>query len=114
MDDALFVHVFKPVTDLLDDGSCLLLWQFPLLLDLLQTAVGQRLNDEIEVFLVVEVPEQSSDVGLIEVGLDLYFAQNVVFHLRFPDPLLRHLLNHADKADVLLLSQIHVSKCTLA
>lgn len=67
MDDALFVHVLEPVANLLDDGSCFFLWQFPLLFNLLQTAVRKRFDDEIKIFLVVEVPEQSSDVGLVQV-----------------------------------------------
>ena len=113
MNDALLVHVLEPVADLLDDGGCFLLGQLPLLLDLLQTAIGQGLNDEVQVFLVVEIAEERSDVGLVEIGLDLDLAQNVVFHLHLADPLLRHLLNHADKANVLLLRHIHVSECAL-
>lgn len=110
MDDALLVHVLEPVTDLLDNGSCFFLWQFPLLLDLLQTAIRQRFYDEIQVLLIVEVPEQGSDIGLAQIRLDLYLPQNVVLHLHFPDPLFRHLLYHANKSNVLLLSHIHIPK----
>lgn len=114
MDDALLVHVLQSIANLLDNCSCFFLRQFPLLLDLLQTAIWQSFDDEIQVLLIMEVPKQSSDIGLVQVGLDLNFPQNVVFHLHFPDPLLRHLLYHANKANVLLLGHIHIPKRTFA
>lgn len=71
MDDALFMHVLEALADLFDDSCGFSLWHFPFLLDLLQTAVGEGLNDEVEIVLVVEVAEEGGQVGVIEVGLDL-------------------------------------------
>ena len=114
MDDRLLMHVLEAHAHLLDDRSCFFLWQFLLLLDLLEAAVGKRFDDEVEILLVMEAAEQGSQVGVVEIGLDLDFPQNVVFYLHLPDSLLGHLLDDADEADALLLSHEDLAECALA
>jgi hypothetical protein len=54
------MHVLQSFTDLLNDGSGLLLWKLSLLLDLLQTAIREGLNNQIEIFFIVEVSKEGS------------------------------------------------------
>lgn len=77
MDDVLLMHVFQPVGDLLHDGCCFFFGQLSLLLDLLQTAVGEGFQDEVDVLFIVEVAVERSKMSVVEVGLDLYLPQNV-------------------------------------
>lgn len=114
MDDGFLVHILKTHTDLFYYCCCLFFWQFFLLFDLLETTVGKCFDDQIEIFLIVEVSEQCSQIGMVQIGLDLDLSQNVIFYLHLTDSLLRHLLYHANKADVLLLGHEDLSECTLA
>lgn len=114
MDDGLLMHVLETHTDLFDYSCGFLLWQFFLLFDLLETAIGKGFNDQVQVFLIMKVSEEGSQVGMVQIGLDLYFSQNVVLNLHLADPLLRHLFYHANEAYVLLLSHKHLSECTFA
>ncbi len=54
------MHVLQSFTHLLHNRSRLFLRQLSFLLHLLQTAVGKSLNYQIQIFLIVEVPEERS------------------------------------------------------
>ena len=114
MDDGFLVHVLETHTDLFDYCCCLFLWQFFLLFDLLETAVWKCFDDQVEIFLIVEVSEQCSQVGMVQIRLDFDLSQDVIFYLHLTDSLLRHLLYHADEAYVLLLGHEDLSECALA
>lgn len=47
MDDAFLMHVLQAIADLLDDGRSFPFREFSLLLDLLETAIWEGLDDEI-------------------------------------------------------------------
>lgn len=74
MDDGLLMHVLETHTDLFDYSCGFLLWQFFLLFDLLETAIGKGFNDQVQVFLIMKVSEEGSQVGMVQIGLDLYFS----------------------------------------
>ena len=74
MDDGLLMHVLETHTDLLDYSCCFLLRQFFLFFDLLETAIGKCFNDQVQVFLIMEVSEEGSQVGMVQIGLDLDFS----------------------------------------
>lgn len=64
VDDVLLVHVFQAKSNLLDDLSSLLLWQFPFLLDLLQTAIRKQFHHQVQIFLVIKVAKQGSEMRM--------------------------------------------------
>lgn len=114
MDDRFLVEVFEALSNLLHDLNGLLLGQLPLLLDLLKRAVRQQLHDEVEMVLVVKVAVERSAVAVVEIALQLYLPCDVLLHLQLFDLFLRHLLNHANEAQLLLLSNKDLAEGTLA
>ena len=114
MDDRFLVEVFEALSNLLHDLNGLLLGQLPLLLDLLKRAVRQQLHDEVEMVLVVKVAVERSAVAVVEITLQLYLPCDVLLHLQLSDLFLRHLLNHANEAQLLLLSNKDLAEGTLA
>ena len=114
MDDRFLVEVFEALSNLLHDLNGLLLGQLPLLLDLLKRAVRQQLHDEVEMVLVVKVAVERSAVAVVEIALQLYLPCDVLLHLQLSDLFLRHLLNHANEAQLLLLSNKDLAEGTLA
>ena len=113
MDDRFLVEVFEALSNLLHDLNGLLLGQLPLLLDLLKRAVRQQLHDEVEMVLVVKVALERSAVAVVEITLQLYLPCDVLLHLQLSDLFLRHLLNHANEAQLLLLSNKDLAEGTL-
>ena len=113
MDDRFLVEVFEALSNLLHDLNGLLLGQLPLLLDLLKRAVRQQLHDEVEMVLVVKVAVERSAVAVVEITLQLYLPCDVLLHLQLSDLFLRHLLNHANEAQLLLLSNKDLAEGTL-
>jgi len=113
VDDRFLVEVFEALSNLLHDLNGLLLGQLPLLLDLLKRAVRQQLHDEVEMVLVVKVAVERSAVAVVEITLQLYLPCDVLLHLQLSDLFLRHLLNHANEAQLLLLSNKDLAEGTL-
>ena len=114
VDDVLLVHELQPLRHLPDYVHRLLLRQLAFLLDLLEGAVGQQLQHEVEVVLIVEISVEGGAVAVVEVGLQLDLPDYVLLHLRLPDALFRHLLYHAHEAQLLLPRRIHLPERTLA
>lgn len=114
MDDGFLVEVFEALSNLLHDLNGLLLGQLPLLLDLLERAVRQQLHDEVEMVLVVKVAVERSAVAVVEIALQLYLPCDVLLHLQLSDLFLRHLLYHANEAELLLLRNKDLAEGTLA
>ena len=113
MDDVLLVHELEPFGHLPDDVRRLLLGQLPLLLHLLQRAVGQQLQHQVQRVLVVEVPVERGAVAVVQIRLQLYLSDYVLLHLRLPDAPLRHLLYHAHEPQLLLLRRKHLPERAL-
>ena len=67
MDDAFLVHVLESLAYLFHNGCCFPLREFALLLDLLQTAVREGFNNQIQIFLVVEISKEGCQVAMGEV-----------------------------------------------
>ncbi len=114
MDDRFLVEVFEALSNLLHDLNGLLLGQLPLLLDLLERAIRQQLHDEVEMVLVVKVAVERSAVAVVEIALQLYLPCDVLLHLQLSDLFLRHLLYHANEAELLLLRNEDLAEGTLA
>ena len=114
MDDRFLVEVFEALSNLLHDLNGLLLGQLPLLLDLLERAVRQQLHDEVEMVLVVKVAVERSAVAVVEKALQLYLPCDVLLHLQLSYLFLRHLLYHANEAELLLLRNKDLAEGTLA
>lgn len=114
MDDGFLVEVLEALSNLLHDLNGLLLGQLPLLLDLLERAVRQQLHDEVEMVLVVKVAVERSAVAVVEIALQLYLPCDVLLHLQLSDLFLRHLLYHANEAELLLLRNKDLAEGTLA
>jgi hypothetical protein len=114
VDDRFLVEVFEALSNLLHDLNGLLLGQLPLLLDLLERAIRQQLHDEVEMVLVVKVAVERSAVAVVEIALQLYLPCDVLLHLQLSDLFLRHLLYHANEAELLLLRNEDLAEGTLA
>ena len=114
MDDGFLVEVLEALSNLLHDLNGLLLGQLPLLLDLLERSVRQQLHDEVEMVLVVKVAVERSAVAVVEIALQLYLPCDVLLHLQLSDLFLRHLLYHANEAELFLLRNKDLAEGTLA
>lgn len=58
MDDGFLMHMLESLAYLFHNGCCFPLRKFSLLLDLLQTAIRKGFNNQIQIFLVVEIAEE--------------------------------------------------------
>jgi hypothetical protein len=67
MDYAFLVHILESLAYLFHNGCCFPLRKLSLLLDLLQTAVRKGFNNQIKIFLVVEIAEQGRQVAMGKV-----------------------------------------------
>lgn len=110
MNNVLIVHVFQTLSHLLNNHGSLFLRQLLFLFDVLKTTIGKSLQNKIQILLVVEVTVKRCKVRMIQIGLDLDFSQNVLGYFRFSYPFFGHLFYHANESNVLLLSNVNISK----
>ncbi len=81
VDDALVVHVFEGSDDLLAVVGCLLLCKFDLSPEVPEQALGTVLEDEVDIFVVVEDPVEFEDVRVVHVRLEFYLPEDLVHHV---------------------------------
>lgn len=113
MDDTFLVHILESLANLLHDGCCFPLGKLSLLLDLLQTAIRKGFNNQIQIFLIVEIAEESCQIAMGEVRLDLDLPKDMIFDFQLSNAPFRHLLDDTDEANGFLLSHKDLSKGAL-
>ena len=67
MDYVLLMHFLQPLSHLLDYSCSFFLGKFLFLLHILETAVGEGLQDQIQVLFIMKVTEEGSQVRMIQV-----------------------------------------------
>jgi len=78
MYDVMGVHKGHSPADLFEVLLDFVLWQADVLLEVAEeVAAGAVLHHEVDAVLVVEERVEADDVGVLEVALDLYFADEV-------------------------------------
>lgn len=67
MDYVLLMHFLQPLSHLLDYSRSFFLGKFLFLLHVLETAIWEGLQDQIQVLFIMKVTEEGSQVRMIQV-----------------------------------------------
>lgn len=68
-----------------------------------------HLQNDIHVDRIVKKPEHFDDIGVVEVGLDLEFPDELLGNFLLPQQLLLHNLQSTNKVGFFFLGQIHLA-----
>jgi hypothetical protein len=77
---------------------------------LLETAVRQSLEYEINIFFIMETSIEGCEIEVIQVGLYLNLSQDVLLYLPILDSLFGHLFYYTNHSDRLLLSHEDIAE----